>query len=96
MSAQTIAVIGIRLIALWLLVEATCTVVGFGLFSAGIAVKAHSLHRRFGPDAEEPTEVAYMPWAGSTALSAIPRFVFGGVLLLSAKPIGRLVGKRAE
>ena len=95
-SAQTVAVVGVRLIAVWLLLEATCTVVGFGLFSAGVAVKSHSMHRRVGPDEEEPSEVAYMPWARSTAWSSITRFALGGILLLSAKPFGRLVAKRLE
>jgi hypothetical protein len=96
MSAHTVAVVGVRIIALWLLLEGTCTVVGFGLFSAGLAVKTHSLHRRVGPDAEEPSDVAYMPWARSTAWSSVPRFVLGGILLLSAKSVGRLIAKRLE
>jgi hypothetical protein len=44
----------------------------------------------------EPVEVAYMPWARTGATGAIPRFLFGGVLLFCAKSISRMVARRLE
>ena len=44
----------------------------------------------------EPVEVACLPWARSGATGAIPRFLFGGVLLFCAKSISRVVAGRLE
>jgi hypothetical protein len=61
------------------------TTFAIGLLLYAVAILAHAT-----------TMVAYMPWARSVATGAIPRFLFGGVLLFCAKPVSRVVARCLE
>ena len=93
MSTRTAAVVGVRIVALWLLFQATCGVVGYGLFRAGIALRSHSARRA----ADVAADVTVLQaWSQSVVYTTLPRFAFGVVLLITSRPVGRIIARGLE
>jgi hypothetical protein len=92
MNARIAAAVGLRIIALWFLLQGACGFLAYGYFrltdrSAQVSPRETEVSKR---------ATAVEQWRRHVIYTDIPTFVLGGILLLCAKPLGKLVALRLE
>jgi uncharacterized membrane protein len=98
MTPRAAAVLGLRLIALWILIQALLGLVVFvALMLSGHPAAAHVTNPIIAPsfDRTQVTSLTHaFPW--STFFPIVMRIIGGMVLLFLSKPIGNLVSRGVE
>jgi len=93
MSTRIAAALVFRIIALWLLLEGASSLVGYGVLRSGL--DRHGQSSR--PAADVATyATAVQQWRHHALSVGLPRVFLGGILLVAAKPLGKIVAHGLE
>src|ERR1700679_2711771 len=104
MTPKTLAAIGLRIIGLWLVVEAVIGVLSLFLINSDLVAGMPGVHRRlYVPDVTSSFSELYLHdsyyvilhLASSVAVPGF-RFIAGLVLIFASKPVGRIVSHKLD